>query len=105
MRQRKSFIKADFGMICLHRIEPARNMCRFYSLDIQPDLFGGFLLMKRWGHIGSFAQIRAERYHDEALATAAMQRQAKRKRRRGYAEELDRTKEGLTQDEVERIRL
>ena len=27
----------------LSRIDPARNMCRFYRLDVQPDLFGGFL--------------------------------------------------------------
>jgi predicted DNA-binding WGR domain protein len=33
--------------IILHRTDPAKNMRRFYRLDIQPDLFGGFLLMKR----------------------------------------------------------
>jgi len=27
-------------MIELHRIDPARNMARFYVLDVQPDLFG-----------------------------------------------------------------
>jgi predicted DNA-binding WGR domain protein len=33
--------------VYLRRIDPSRNMRRFYRLDIQPDLFGGFLLMKR----------------------------------------------------------
>jgi predicted DNA-binding WGR domain protein len=37
----------------LHRIDPARNMRRFYRLDVQPDLFGGFALVKEWGHIGA----------------------------------------------------
>jgi len=30
----------------LARIDPARNMCRFYRLDVQPDLFGGFAVVK-----------------------------------------------------------
>jgi predicted DNA-binding WGR domain protein len=69
----------------LRRIDPTRNMRRFYRLDIEPDLFGGFLLMKQWGRIGACGQTKAERYDNEALAAAALQRQAERKRRRGYA--------------------
>jgi predicted DNA-binding WGR domain protein len=71
--------------ICLRHIDPAKNMHRFYRLDVQPDLFGGVLLMKEWGRIGAQGRIMAERYEDEALATAALQRQAECKRRRGYA--------------------
>jgi predicted DNA-binding WGR domain protein len=70
----------------LRRIDPACNMCRFYRLDMQPDLFGGVLLMKEWGRIGTRGRIMAERYDSEALAADALQRQAARKRRRGYAE-------------------
>jgi hypothetical protein len=33
----------------LRRVDPARNMHRFYCLDVQPDLFGGVLLVKEWG--------------------------------------------------------
>jgi predicted DNA-binding WGR domain protein len=76
--------------ICLHRIDPARNMRRFYRLDVQSDLFGGFLLMKQWGRIGSFGQIKAERYEAEAPALDALQRHAERKRRRGYMSSVDR---------------
>jgi WGR domain len=36
----------------LARIDPSRNMCRFYRLDVQPDLFGGFSVVKEWGRIG-----------------------------------------------------
>jgi len=69
----------------LRRIDPAKNMRRFYRLDIEPDLFGGFLFMKQWGRIGARGQIKAERFDGEAPALAALQRQAERKCRRGYA--------------------
>jgi hypothetical protein len=39
--------------VYLARIDPARNMRRFYRLDVQPDLFGGFAVMKEWGRIGA----------------------------------------------------
>ena len=32
----------------LRRLDPAHNMHRFYRLDIEPDLFGGFRLLKQW---------------------------------------------------------
>src|SRR5271166_4472091 len=68
----------------LRRIDSAKNMRRFYRLDIAPDLFGGFLLLKQWGRIGAGGQIRAERYKSAELAAVALQRHAERKRRRGY---------------------
>jgi predicted DNA-binding WGR domain protein len=67
----------------LRRIDDARNVRRFYQLDVQPDLFGGALLVKEWGRIGSRGRIVDESYR-EALATDAMQKHADRKRRRGY---------------------
>ena len=71
--------------VTLYRIDPARNMRRFYALDVQPDLFGGFMVVKEWGRIGSRGgTIMDEPHPTEALAAAAMQRQAERKRRRGY---------------------
>ena len=46
---------------------------------------GVVLLVKEWGRIGAHARMVAEHYDTEALAAAALQRQAERKRRRGYA--------------------
>jgi hypothetical protein len=37
----------------LRRIDPPRNRSRFDRLDMQPDLFGGVLLVKEWGRIGA----------------------------------------------------
>ncbi len=68
----------------LRRIDSAKNMRRFYRLDVQPDLFGGFLLLKQWGRIGAGGRMVAERYEDEAPALLALRRQAERKQRRGY---------------------
>ena len=42
----------------LRRLDPTRNMRRFYRLDVQPDLFGGFLLLKQWGRIGAGGRIK-----------------------------------------------
>jgi predicted DNA-binding WGR domain protein len=71
-------------LVCLRRIDASCNMARFYRLDVQPDLFGGVLLVKVWGRIGTQGRAVAEHYNDEALAAEAMQRQAELKRRRGY---------------------
>jgi predicted DNA-binding WGR domain protein len=37
----------------LYRIDPAKRMHRFHRLDVQPDLFGQWCLMREWGRIGS----------------------------------------------------
>ncbi len=68
----------------LYRVDAERNMRRFYRLDIQPELFGGVLLMKEWGRIGARGRMMAERYDSVNLAAAAMLQQAARKQRRGY---------------------
>jgi predicted DNA-binding WGR domain protein len=68
----------------LRHIDSAKNMHRFYRLDVQPDLFGGVLLMKEWGRIGAQGRVIAERYDAEAPALAALHRHAERNRRRGY---------------------
>ena len=48
------------GEFVVSSIDPARNMHRFYRLDVQPDLFGGVLLVKEWGRIGAQARMVAE---------------------------------------------
>jgi predicted DNA-binding WGR domain protein len=65
----------------LIRIDPARNMRRFYWLDVQHDLFGGSAVVKEWGRIGRRGGRVAGEWHlTEALAASAVQRQAERKR-------------------------
>jgi predicted DNA-binding WGR domain protein len=68
----------------LHCVDPARTMHRFYRLDVQPDLFGGVLLVKEWGRIGARGRMMVEPYDSEALAAVAMHSHTERKRQRGY---------------------
>jgi predicted DNA-binding WGR domain protein len=75
--------RSAFG-VTLHRIDPARNMARFYAMDMQHDLFGAILLMRQWGRIGTYGRVAAEVYASMAIAIAALECQAERKRRRGY---------------------
>jgi len=69
----------------LRRIDDTQNMRRFYYLDIQPDLFGGFLLVRQWGRIGAQGRIVAEHFDSATLAAAALAQHAARKARRGYS--------------------
>lgn len=39
-------------MIYLERHEPEDNIHRFYALDVSRDLFGLWLLVRRWGRVG-----------------------------------------------------
>jgi predicted DNA-binding WGR domain protein len=68
----------------LIRIDPERNMRRFYRLDVQPGLFDGFAVVKEWGRIGARGRMMGEWHMTEAEAVAALRRRAERKRRRGY---------------------
>jgi len=71
-------------MILLTRIDPARNMARFYALSLAPTLFGEWLLVKEWGRIGQTGTVRAETHPDAETAAEALARQISVKRRRGY---------------------
>ena len=68
----------------LVRIDPARNMARFYSLGLQPTLFGEVSVIRYWGRIGTRGRAMCETYSTVALAEAALQRLATTKGRRGY---------------------
>ena len=69
----------------MRRIDPARNMRRFYRMSIQPDLFGGASLVREWGRIGSRGQMMSEQHPDEGRAVTALMKLAAMKKRRGYA--------------------
>lgn len=39
--------------LTLTRSDPARNMHRYYRLDVQPDLFGMWCFVREWGRIAA----------------------------------------------------
>tara|TARA_B100000378_G_scaffold268620_1_gene255918 strand:+ start:521 stop:811 length:291 start_codon:yes stop_codon:yes gene_type:complete len=74
----------------LKRIDPSLNMRRFYSMSVQPDLFGGVSLVREWGRIGSRGQILLERHDDEGRAVNALMKLSATKKRRGYRSSVER---------------
>jgi predicted DNA-binding WGR domain protein len=71
--------------VILYRIDNARRMYRFYRLDVQPDLFGHWCLMREWGRIGNTGQRCSLPFSTPQEACAALDKQRRVKERRGYA--------------------
>lgn len=70
--------------ITLFRINPARNMRRYYSIAIQPNLFGGHSLMRTWGRIGTGGQVRIDLFDSQLDVLDAYDHLLQAKRKRGY---------------------
>jgi predicted DNA-binding WGR domain protein len=70
--------------IHLHRIDPARNMARFYRLSATPGLFGDICRVREWGRIGRRGRTRVDLYAREEDAAAAALVLVQTKMRRGY---------------------
>ncbi len=71
--------------VTLIRSDTARNMRRYCRLDVQPDLFGEWCFVREWGRIGQAGQTRSVPYPTPVKAEAALERQRRRKERKGYA--------------------
>lgn len=70
--------------IHMHRIDPTQNMRRFYTLAIQPTLFGGASVIRNWGRIGTNGQSMMETYDRAEDASTEFIRLARTKKKRGY---------------------
>ncbi|NEK33009.1 WGR domain-containing protein [Rhizobium leguminosarum] len=68
----------------IERIDPSKNMARFYALSIEPNLFGGTSLVRSWGRIGSRGQQKIHVFDSEAKAVDLLLSLLRRKRSRGY---------------------
>jgi predicted DNA-binding WGR domain protein len=71
-------------VIHLHRIDPGRNMARFYRLSTTSSLFGDICVVREWGRIGHAGRMRIDLYEKVQEAAAAQQMLERVKRRRGY---------------------
>ena len=58
--------------VVLYRIDIAKHMYRYSPMDIQPDLFGEWCLMREWGRIGRAGQLRSVPYRTPHEAEAAL---------------------------------
>ncbi|WP_256886531.1 MULTISPECIES: WGR domain-containing protein [Brucella/Ochrobactrum group] len=72
--------------IHFRKIDPRNNMQRFYTLSVQPNLFGEWCVMRSWGQIGTFGQSVQQTVLDEASANALLRRLVAVRRKRGYEE-------------------
>ena len=71
-------------MIVLHKHVPERNQHRFYALQITPNLFGAWSLIRSWGRIGASGQQRIDWHDTQEEAEQARDRLLQAKQRRGY---------------------
>lgn len=70
--------------LTLRRIDPAKNVSRFYRLAVQPDLFAPWCLVREWGRIGSPGRIQVQPFATHTAAEVEAARTRRRKERRGY---------------------
>lgn len=72
------------SQVQLRRVDPDRNMARFYVLAVQQDLFGGWWLVREHGRIGSPGRVMQTPFPSLDAAAAAHTRLWQQKLRRGY---------------------
>lgn len=70
--------------IYLEHCQPKANCFRFYSLSVEPDLFGGWSLVREWGRIGRTSQSQVTLYATLPDAQSAYARKLHEKHKRGY---------------------
>jgi predicted DNA-binding WGR domain protein len=66
------------------RIDPAKNINRFWRSIITPSLLGGWALIREWGRIGSPGTVQARTFEREDEARRAEQRGIRRRELHGY---------------------
>lgn len=68
----------------VERMDPAKNMARFYAMSIEATLFGDVCLTRRWGRIGARGQAMQHHFHKEEDAVQLFLELLRSKRVRGY---------------------
>ena len=68
----------------LEQQRPDKNRFRFYALDISRDLFGRWIVIRRWGRIGQSERHVALSFETMDAAQHHVTRICRQKERRGY---------------------
>jgi predicted DNA-binding WGR domain protein len=69
----------------LQKCDPERNQHRYYPLSLQPNLFGTWSLIRKWGRIGKPGQVKIDLCDSLEDAIDAFHGKLHQKQRRGYA--------------------
>lgn len=78
----------DNPALRLERRDPAKRLLRFYTLQVLPNLFGEWGLLRGWGRIGRSGQLRTDWFATQQEAVKAMRVLERPKRKRGYQEKV-----------------
>jgi predicted DNA-binding WGR domain protein len=70
--------------VILKRIDPTKNVARYYVLSVEATLFARNTLVRRWGRIGSTGRQRLELFGSRDSAGLALETWLARKRKRRY---------------------
>ena len=69
------------------KVDPERNVWRWYTIAWGPTLFGGYAVVRSWGRLGTdWSQCKSEIFEEGEAARAEADAQARRRLRRGYTE-------------------
>ncbi|MCW1410709.1 MULTISPECIES: WGR domain-containing protein [Rhizobium] len=68
----------------VERMDPAKNMARYYAMEIGRTMFGEACLTRRWGRIGKRGQEKQHVFEREEEAVRLFLDLLKQKRARGY---------------------
>ncbi len=70
--------------LLLQQRPDGREAPRFVQLQLQPDLLGGWTLLRETGQMGGRSSLRKEQYADQASALAALESARDAQLRRGF---------------------
>ena len=68
----------------VERVDPDRNMARFYTLAIEPTLFSTPRLLRRWGRIGTSGRTMVHHFDREEEAVTLFLALLRERRAHGY---------------------
>ena len=70
--------------ILLQQRPAAGEPPRYLQLTLQPDLFGGWVLLRETGQTGSRSTLRREQYLDQASALTALEKARDAQLKKGF---------------------
>lgn len=68
----------------LEKLDPAKNIARYYRMSVLPNLFGEWTLHREWGRIGRGGQTRMDLFRSQVEAESALETLADAKQKRDY---------------------
>lgn len=71
------------------RIDPAKNIRRFWLSTVTPTLLGSWSLVREWGRVGQPGTVKASTFESEDEARRAERQGIRKRERHGYRPDLD----------------